>query len=286
MTAPDGSGTALPDGYPTLREMERVLREPTFREMESFSNEFLRANERCLSDYARRWVADPLNHWSRRWEYSFVYQGLADTERPQHVGPQNFLDAGAGLTFFPHFLVSRQIADSVVCVDRDPAIERDSQGLSAPASDQVRYLTSSLATLPAPPASVDGIYCISVLEHCDSHDVIAEEFARVLRPSGRLIVTIDISFDGTAEMSPNDGVALIATLDRFFIPDNDYATMLNRANLSETLNTGTIREREPALLPWQKPGLLASTRHLIRTGRLPQRPFSLLTCFCMSWTRR
>jgi len=68
------AGVSLRNAIPTASDYQALLDSGLFRELESFSDAFLKDNEVALRPYASQWVADPLHQWSRQWEYPFVFE--------------------------------------------------------------------------------------------------------------------------------------------------------------------------------------------------------------------
>ncbi len=275
----------LTDGYPRLDLYDRIPEDRLYREMEAFADRFQEANRRALKYYSRRWVANPLHHWSRRWEYLWVterFGALVD----EHDGDTiRVLDAGSGLTFFAHWLAHRFPALHIECCDRDPRAARAATHLVPPAAPTVTYSTQDLAALSFEDGSFDAIACVSVLEHTGRHEEIAAEFARVLRAGGRLILTIDISLDGRWAIPLPQAHALVDALARDFEPASDYPAQLAEFDRERMLTTGYARELDPTLLPWKFPSVREAWER--RSPGLLLRPkFKDLTCFCMVWTRR
>ncbi|MEP6598403.1 MAG: class I SAM-dependent methyltransferase [Actinomycetota bacterium] len=84
------------------------------------------------------------------------------------------LDLGAGNQPFRSWYGSR--VTRVVAVDVAPAAGLDVLTLAAP--------------LPFRDAVFDTILCTSVLEHVDNPECAVDEMSRVLRPGGRLLITV------------------------------------------------------------------------------------------------
>lgn len=71
------------------------------------------------------------------------------------------------------------------------------EGLSNPAKAlgfNIDYIKGNLTNLPFNDNTFNRIFCISVIEHLSEGDMFraAEEFRRILKPQGLLIVTIDV----------------------------------------------------------------------------------------------
>jgi SAM-dependent methyltransferase len=168
------------------REQEKFLaQEPQFRS----------------PDYP--WPRDPLHTFSRIWEYPYAYHHLKRWKESKAL-PNGAVavDVGSGATFFP-FSVAR-LGFETVCVDPDPICCRD-LGKAVPVVDakpgSVRFLQAGGDKIPFPTGGADAVYCISVLEHLPSYEGTVAEMARMLKPGGLLILTIDISADQTSQIS-------------------------------------------------------------------------------------
>jgi SAM-dependent methyltransferase len=262
----------LPDGYPLLATYLQIPDNDIYKRMENFSDRFLQTNSAILSYYSKRWVVDPLHTWSRRWEYLFVYERLKLLA--EKSTPLRLLDAGSGLTFFPHFVADCHPNVLISCCDNDRHL--CAANLEVSAANAVFYIVTDISMLTYPSRSFDVVYCISVLEHCDSLDAIVKEFARVLKPNGTLIVTIDVSLDNRSKLTYEGAVDLIRLISQRFTAASDYEKKLESYDEAEILTTAYCLKNDPALLPWRQP-----KPHRIS---LRQRTtLDYLTCFCMSF---
>lgn len=68
--------TELPSGIPEINQYGNLVQTSVFREIEAFSDAFLVRNQSHLAEYARKWVSDPLQNWSRQWEYPYAFSRL------------------------------------------------------------------------------------------------------------------------------------------------------------------------------------------------------------------
>ena len=191
----------------------------------------------------------------------FAYERLGELANRQRCDRLNVLGAGSGLTFFPHFVVTRHPNISIHCSDCDPQVQIDAGGLITPAARAVSYSIQDISALTYPDASFDTIYCISVLGHCDHYTEILAGFARILKPGGRLMLTMDISPDGRSEIPREQAALLIKHLEQWFVPDSDYESMIDNLDEAQILTTAYARKMDPSLLPWGPPGWRQSLRH-------------------------
>jgi SAM-dependent methyltransferase len=119
---------------------------------------------------------DVENYWFRRHEV--VYQQLA----PRCAG-REVLEAGCGEGYGAD-LISR-LARRVIAVDYDEATVAHVRARYP----QVEVHHGNLAHLPLPDASVDVVVNFQVIEHLWDQSQFVSECARVLRPSGVLMVS-------------------------------------------------------------------------------------------------
>lgn len=207
------------------------------------------------SDYP--WPRDPLHTFSRIWEYPYAYYHLKRWKEIQALPNGSVaVDIGSGTTFFP-FSAAR-LGFDVVCVDPDAICCRDlakAVSIIDVAPGSVRCLEAKGESIPLPSGGAGAVYCLSVLEHLPSCVGIVREMARILRPGGLLILTIDVSADQTAEISFANHCQLLSTLQEYF----EYVfpeTTIHPANFLHS-NAGPYPMESPpgspmrrALRPW------------------------------------
>lgn len=135
----------------------------------------------------------PQIYGSRLWEYPFAI--LAADLRPGLV----CADVGCGRTPFTVFLAS-QPGIQVVGFDPDFFAASDRPDAFGVNADFVRRAgldvrNGGMANLDAPDNQFDRVFCLSVIEHLDADTARRgmREMARVLKPGGRLIVTVDVA---------------------------------------------------------------------------------------------
>ena len=247
--------------------------------MESFSEDFVLSQSEYLKGYRRKWVADPLHQWSRQWEYPFAFSKIS--EYAGNAGRRlNILDAGSGVTFFPFFLSSRFSNAVISCCDYDRSLEEVYSRLNSRLPQTAKFVPGDLRRLPFGNNTFDIVYCISVLEHTDAYDAIAAEFRRVLKETGILIVTFDISINGDLDIPTEKAEALLNILDNYFPHGKraEYANLEKKVREPDIVTTRFIQKFNPGLLPWKYP-LLAAMKPLIKL-RLPKTLYRNLTFFC------
>jgi len=276
----------LPERIPSLADYARLLHGADFRHMREFADRFLADNRRTLAPYARKWVGDPLHNWSRQWEYPFTLQALRDhsPQRPASSS-RRFLDAGSGVTFFPHYLASMMSGAAIDCIDLDRDVEKAFEAIIAGQRNAVRFTRAGIDRIPFADHAFDAIYCISVLEHLDNDHQALLEFRRVLKPEGILAITFDISIDGNGEIPVDGAQELLARLQRLFLADDPCAPAdLPRLLEGEIVTTRAIGKQDRNLLPWGGP-LAVAARNLLKVGRLSAE-FPNLTVYCARFVNR
>ncbi len=271
----------LPDGIPSVQNYKALLESDFFRSMEQYSDNFLSSNKSVLEDYMKKWVADPLHQWSRQWEYPFVYAKVREQARRK---PRlKILDAGSGVTFFPYFL-NESLNASLHCLDYDRTLSAIFDDIKTGRGKIEEFSAANLSDIPYEDKSFDTVYCISVLEHTDDYEKIIKEFLRVLRPDGSLVVTFDVSLDGTRDISVDRAGLLLSSLAKYFKTDSticdDFHACISDPNI---FTTRTAYEIDPNLLPWKAPGLLSRIKSFVTSGRIGSWP-PLLSVVCLKLT--
>lgn len=281
MTLPGNAGDAgdlMPDGIPSPHAYRELINCREFKEMEEFSNNFLESNNALLESYKAKWVADPLHQWSRQWEYPYVYSRVMQAVQ-NRVRPV-LLDAGSGVTFFPYYLSSRIKDVSLKCCDYDRELENSYRQINANRKKSIDFLAADLRGLPYEAESFHAIYCISVLEHTANYKDIIDEFFRILRPGGSLIITFDVSLDGSRSIDVDKGNALIAALATRFAPSESLSLDLHSHISKQDIFTSLKASRiDVNLLPWKPPSLFFRFKRLL-SGQGSWVP--PLTVFCIS----
>ena len=161
----------------------------------------------------------PQIYGSRLWEYPFAI--LAAELRPGLA----CADVGCGRTPFTVYL-SRQSGVRVVGFDPDFFTGNPRGTAFGVSGDFVRdtglvIRNCGMTQLDAPDDHFDRMFCLSVVEHLDASTARRgmREMARVLKPGGRLIVTVDVAiYDTFCEADPlsliwESGLVPVAGLD-------------------------------------------------------------------------
>jgi SAM-dependent methyltransferase len=156
---------------------------------------------------------------------------------------ERVLDLGCGTGRFVAALRDAG-ADAVGVELAETALRR--ARLNAPGADL--RLVEPDGSLPLEHGSVDLVWCSEVLEHVADTEHVLLEVRRVLRPGGRLLVTVP--FHGRVK------AALIALLrfDQHFDPLGQHLRFYTRGSLRSTLERAgfdAVRVR-----PWGGPPLL------------------------------
>jgi SAM-dependent methyltransferase len=263
----------IESGIPVLAEYDRELSNPLFRRMEQFSDGFLAKNGSLLDAFVKTWVRDPLHQWSRRWEYPFAYECL-NAGFGGRAGVR-ILDAGSGVTFFPYFLTSENPGWQVAACDYDTRFQeifaRLKENGGETSGGNVSFTAADMRALPFKAASFDAVYCISVLEHTGEYPKILDEFSRILKPGGRLILTFDISLDGYLQLDRAQAGHFLEEVGRRFKPAGPAASgpaqilaRLNSPADGAIVTSRAVCAREPATMPWKYPRLSALKASLPR----------------------
>jgi ubiquinone/menaquinone biosynthesis C-methylase UbiE len=280
----------LRTGIPTLDDVDALLASDVYRRHVDFNRAFLERNSAAMDRYSKLWAKDTFRLWSRRWEYPFVAQRIIEFAETQGDGPFRLLDAGSGVTYFPYFIRAELPRSEITCFDSNTSYHPMFASVNQTMGEsQVKFEEGWLQKLPFADDSYDAICCISVLEHTSNYGEILDEFARVLRSGGLLVLTFDLSLDGRFELPRAVAADLLRELSRQFIPPAD-ADLLHELGKMENpqqhrlLTTDHVRETQPDLLPWKHPLLQAA--HDLVTRRTWTAGFRSKSVYCLAVTAK
>ena len=189
------------------------------------------------------------DHWSRAWEYPWAILAAAPGDRPLRV-----LDVGGGGSPFSHYLAQQghesHVADpsldqgSSFVSDREKSLYRNLRSISKqilfrvvgirslwglPAAGErtpVRYHAAGADDLPFPDARFDRVFCLSVIEHIPREiwPRCIGELERVLKPGGRLVITMDME---TSEANERIHEQLVKACTLSLLGEPHYEVPLN-----------------------------------------------------------
>jgi SAM-dependent methyltransferase len=118
----------------------------------------------------------------RPWHFQWLAGRRLHREVSQAVGrlEGHVLDVGCGDKPFDEFMDRSKVTDSV--------------GLDIIAGPHVDIVIQPDGPWPFEDAAFDGILCIEVLEHVDDLALLLSELNRVLKPGGRLILSVPFNY--------------------------------------------------------------------------------------------
>jgi ubiquinone/menaquinone biosynthesis C-methylase UbiE len=233
----------LKSGIPSIEDVDNIDKLESILSMQDYSKDYLQKNEKALDKY--KWIRDSLNQWSRIYEYPYCLEILQKSiPDGAHV-----LDAGSGVTFFPFYLSSSY---NMTCIDQD-SYHDIYKYINKKQGTDVNFKQTSLQDICIDDETVDAIYCISVLEHTKNYEKIIEEFNRILKKSGVIIITFDISL-GTGELGLNEKTAvnLIETVAKYFYLEYKPMYLIQDFKKKNIYTTNYVKKYKPELLPWPK----------------------------------
>jgi SAM-dependent methyltransferase len=257
-------------GYALIDDLETPSVRALLREMESKQSRFMAATRELWVDGFKH-TGDRLDNWSRRWEYPYCWRNL------QGMPPGRVLDAGSGINFFPFLF--EQAGWDVTALDVNPVLACLYARANAMLGSRVKFERAPIEALPFADGSFDAIDCVSVLEHAPERVQAMDEFARVLVPGGRLVLTWDVSLSRDCDVKLEDVAVLLARLEERFEPV--YPIDLSRPSNLLTTERMLYGERwrlswRPHPSPWRR--WLSRLRH--------GDPFRTLAVMGTTWAKR
>ena len=90
------------------------------------------------------------------------------------------LDAGCGPGIYAKKL--KKINDNIICLDLANFFNNDEDGIS--------FCLGSISNIPIKSNSIDFIYCLTVIQYIENDAQAINEFYRILKPKGKLLITV------------------------------------------------------------------------------------------------
>lgn len=143
--------------------------------------------------WALPYLSQPAFYAARLWEYPFVF--YTGEFKPN----MQVLDVGCGMNPLTIFL-QKEVKCKVVGADPDlfeKGVKYKCHGVSREFIKKtgLNIIEAGMEKLPFPNNFFDRVICVSVIEHVDRSvaKMGIHEMSRVLKPNGRLIVTLDVN---------------------------------------------------------------------------------------------
>jgi SAM-dependent methyltransferase len=258
-----------------------VTKSGIFADLENYSGRFTELQTELFPEFSKKWVKDSFHQWSRQYEYPFV----ADSIEKHTLKSGKVLDAGSGITFFPFYLEHKYPEINIECCDYDPILAVQFDRVNSRFKKNVKYFDSDIRKIGRPDGYYDTVYCISVLEHTGDYEAVVREFSRLLSDQGKLILTFDISVDGSADIPFHKAVELLGIVEKYFeqIPGSVSVSAVELKS-PEILTTNFIWDQDRNLIPWKYPRLMFLKS--LSKGKLPKYLIRNLACYCGVFKKR
>jgi ubiquinone/menaquinone biosynthesis C-methylase UbiE len=272
---------------PTTDSYKEALVSPVYAKQLAYDREWRSNYAACLKRVSRKWVENPLDQWSRKWEYPYVETQLESMldSGGQHSGA-TVLDVGSGLSFFPFSIASRHRDWDLYCLDNDPLyLAPASRLLSASGLQNIHFVQSDVVSLPFPTGSLDAIYSVSVMEHLPDWQHALDELCRVLRPGGSMVLTFDVSLDGNRPLTVKLSLALLRSLASSATVDEEKLQIASRLLTEPPACLLTTRSAciNRADLPWKWPRFMYALKW---RSLSPFRQWPPNICLCCTVARK
>lgn len=195
-----------------------------------------------------------LKYWNRRWEYPFFMCSMKTSHKKKGV----VLDAGAGKSLLPFWLARNGF--QVVAFDLDNGTFYPQGTLNAWYAQQnkridtnVSFIKGDVQQLQFSDEMFDTVCSMSVLEHVTDPVGSLKELWRVLKPSGHIIVTVDVSLDGSRSLHKDKYQEMKSFLDLMGSPLYSSIELGRDSELPADrwiLTTDWFQQNDPSALPW------------------------------------
>lgn len=198
--------------------------------------------------YFIKWPKDTLHWWSRIWEYPYVFYHIQRFIKKTSENNIKILDFGSGVNFFP-FAIS-ELGHKVLCVDNDENCIKsliELQNINT-LRNYVQPKLNKGINIPFDDKSIDILYSVSVFEHVPNLELLIDEIYRVMKDTGILIFTFDVSLNRFHELNVDNYDQFINLLFKKFEPVYNYQPIhpnqiLNSKNSPFPYKTNSLKKR-------------------------------------------
>jgi len=278
----------IKDGILTIDKWEKSKNSSLYKILTESSNDFYRKYS-CVLDKYKKWSKNPIDQWSRIYEYPWVLSKLQEYNALEK--DKKILDLGSGVTFFPYYLAENYEAN-IICVDND----KDYAEMFAQIEEgTVKFILSDILNIQSlDENTVNNVYCISVLEHLPLNlmEQAVSEIHKILEPKGKVFLTIDVSFDKDSEIYIKKLDNLWGFLKSKFelispvydeIKSGYLEDLTHKDN--KILTTKDAYKYKPNSIPWSKPPAIKSFINKYVLGR--KKPWlTNLSCVSSVWEKQ
>jgi len=275
----------LQTGVITQESYLKNVKSNTFLDLEKYNDDFLGRNKNDLSEYHSKWTNDSFHTWSRQFEYPYFFLSIEEyIKKNPDKKKIKILDAGSGLTFFPYLLSHAFPQVEVVCTDYDNILVNGYSRVNKNEKNLVKFVQSDLRDKKFPDKEFDIIYCVSVLEHTKDYGRIIENFNSYLVSGGQLILSFDISIDGSRDISVEGADNLLKALNQKFVPmSTDFLPTSKELKEDKFLTTEFVKTLDKKLLPWRSP--YKNFLWCLKNLKMPKFYFNL-ALYCQTYLKK
>jgi len=137
------------------------------------------------------YYTNPVEGWSKRWEYMFTYQTIENNKRKEKTV---IVEIGSGFTFFPYFLI-KKMGVMVEYLGTDLSQKNIFEKINYKTGAGVHFGgVYSDDKIPLGDSSVDILYIVSLTNPIEN---MSNEIYRVLKEGGIFIITFQFGLPST-----------------------------------------------------------------------------------------
>lgn len=203
------------EGILTIEEYKFLIQSSFFKDIENFSNNFMKKYKKILYRYG---YGDLLHHWSRQYEYCFVYYFLIKYLRRLNINNNKdikILNTGNGITFLPFYLKKNYPFLQTYCRDIGEKPSYIFSLINDNLKTNIVFNFEDIKKTNYLDNYFGIIFCIAVVEHSNHPEVVLHKLRRILKPGG-LLLTFGIYLDNKSDLKIDISKNIINRLNIYF----------------------------------------------------------------------